>query len=222
MGKNAKITDILPQKNKKRFNIYLDQRFAFGLSAEALVKAGLKIGQEISKKDTKKLRYQDTKNSLYEKVLRFLSYRPRSEKEVRDYADGKLAPRKGKTPAYHRRAEKAKIIDKIISKLKKQGLIDDQEFAEWWAEQRIRFRPKGTIALKIELRKKGLNKEIIEAAIEKIDEIALAKRALQKKLKSFRKLPSEKGRQKIIDFLARRGFPWPVIQKVLAEISQKR
>lgn len=213
----AKITEIRPQKNKKRFNIYLDQKFAFPLSAEELVKSGLEIGQEISEKDIRILRYQDIKNKLYERVLRFLSYRPRSEKEVRDYADRKLVPTKSRGSSARSAgttAENAKIIDEIIGKLKKQELINDQEFAEWWLEQRSRFRPRGKIALKIELKQKGVDREIIEKIInQQVDELALAKKAIKKKVK---------GEQKISQSLARRGFSWETIRKVLAEISKKR
>lgn len=200
----AKITEIKPQKNKKRFNVYLDYKFAFPLSAEELVKSGLEIGQEISEKDIRILRYQDTKNKLYERVLRFLSYRPRSEKEVRDYLQYKRL-KKDNTKG------SKKIIDEIIGKLKKQGLIDDQDFAEWWLGQRSRFRPRGKIALKIELKQKGISQEIIEKIInQKVNELALAKKAIKKKVK---------GKQKISQYLASRGFSWETIRRLLAEIS---
>lgn len=209
----SKITDIRAQKNKKRFNIYLDQKFAFPLSAEELVKSGLEIGQEISEEDIRILRYKDTKGKLYERVLRFLSYRPRSEKEVRDYAEGKLATRK--TPSFAKASEgKQKLVDEVIEKLKKQKLIDDREFARWWLGQRSRFRPRGKIALKIELKRKGVSQEIIEKIInQKVNELVLAKKAIKKKVK---------GEQKITQYLARRGFSWETIRRVLAEISKKR
>lgn len=208
----ARITDIRPQKKKKRFNIYLDQKFAFPLSAEELVKSGLEIGQEISEKDIRILRDKETKNKLYERVLRFLSYRPRSEKEVRDYAEGKI--RSLRAPSFAKASEgKQKIIEEVIGKLKKQGLIDDEEFARWWLEQRSRFRPRGKIALKIELKRKGVSQEIIEKIInQKFDELVLAKKAVKKKVK---------GEQKISQYLARRGFSWETIQKLLAEFKKK-
>ena len=58
----GKITDIKLQKNKKRFNIFVDNKFRFALAAETLVKAGLKIGQEITEEDIRILRYKDIKN----------------------------------------------------------------------------------------------------------------------------------------------------------------
>lgn len=203
------ITSIKPQKNRKRFNIYLDGKFAFALSAEALVKADLKIDQEITEKDVEILRYKDSRDKLYNKALKFLSYRPRSEKEMRDY----LEKKGGDT----------KIVEEITGKLKKQNLVDDYAFTTWWIEQRSRFRPKGKHLLWLELLKKGIKKEIIEDSLfSEKEELDLAKKAARKKVKSYKNLESLEFRQKMTAFLARRGFNWEVIKKVLEEILKKR
>lgn len=85
-----KITKIQPQKKEERFNIYVDGKFAFGLDAETVVKSGLKVGQEISEKEIEKLVFENETNKLMEKALRFLSFRPRSESEVRQYLKKKF------------------------------------------------------------------------------------------------------------------------------------
>lgn len=207
----AKITDIKPQKNKKRFNIYLDNHFGLAVSAESLVKKKLEIGQEISAEEIEKLRNEDLKGKLYERMLRFLSYRPRSEKEMRDYADGKLARRNRRE--VHGITE---IVDEVIERLKKQGLIDDWEFAKWWQEQRLRFQPRGKMALKIELKQKGISEEIIREILEgTVDELKLAKKAIRKKLKKWQKLDSPTLLKKISQYLFSRGFSWEVIKKYL-------
>lgn len=203
------ITSIKPQKNQKRFNIYLDGKFVLALSAEALTKAGLKIDQEISEEDIKRLRYKDIKEKLYNKVLRFLSYRPRSEKEIRDYSKKK--------------SQEAKIIEEIIKKLKKQGLVDDRAFATWWVEQRSRFRPKGRYLIRSELFKKGVKEEIISSSLfSEKEEIDLAKKAARKKIKSYKNLEPLEMRDKMVAFLARRGFNWKIIKKAIDETAKKR
>lgn len=203
------ITSIKPQKNRlpagrhgKRFNVYLDGKFGFAVSAEALAKAELKVDQEISEEDIKRLKYQDTKSKLYDRTLNFLTYRPRSEKEIRDYLKKK--------------GGEVKIIEVIVKKLKKQGLIDDRAFAGWWVEQRSLFRSKGRQLLWLELLKKGVEKEIIESSLfSKKEELDLAKKAAAKKLKSYQNLEPLEFRRKMAAFLARRGFNWGVIKKVL-------
>jgi len=202
------ITQIKPQKNQKRFNIYLDGKFAFALSAEALIKAGLKVNQKISQKKAVRLNEQDNKDKLYEKVLRFLSYRPRSEKEIRDYLKKKNASQK---------TSKA-----IIKKLKKLELIDDRSFALWWIQQRSSFRPRGRRALWFELKQKGIDQEIIKDSLfSDKKELVLAKKAAQKKAKFLKNLESLAFRQKMTGFLARRGFDWETIKKVLEELKKK-
>lgn len=198
----AKITQIKPQKNKKRINIYLDGKFAFPLDADNFLKAGLKIGQRLSEKEIKRLRDEDVKGKLYDKVLKFLSYRPRSEKEIRDY----LEKKGGNT----------EVIKKITRKLKRQKLVDDAAFAAWWIEQRLTFRPRGKKALRMELTQKGINRELAEEVINQmVDELALAEKVVQKKVKAYRKLELLEFREKMTAFLARRGFSWETIKKVL-------
>lgn len=205
----AEITKIKAQKNKKRVNIYLDGRFAFGLDADNFLKAGLKVGQELSEKQVEDLVFKNEFQKLLNRVYRILSLRPRSEKEIKDYLLKKKA-----TP---------KISQKIIEKLKKLGHIDDQAFASWWIEQRSTFRPRGKFGLAMELKQKGIDRTISKKVINgKVDELSLAKKAAQKKLKTYKNLPREDFYQKMSAFLARRGFSWPVIKQVVDELSKKR
>jgi len=140
---------------------------------------------------------QDLKKFL-DKTYRFLSYRPRSQQEIQNYLQKKKAP--------------PKLIDAIISKLKKQKLLDDQAFADWWVDQRRQFRPKGKMALLVELRQKGIDRETAAAAVVDVDETKLAKKALSKKTGSY---------QQLVGFLGRRGFAWSVIKAVLEEAKEK-
>jgi len=203
------VTSIRPQKKRKRFNIYLDGEFAFGVSDKILVKAGLAVNGRISEKEIEKLKKQDQQGGLYDQALRFLSYRPRSEKEVRDYLQKKGGP--------------IGTTEGIISELKRQDLIDDRAFTEWWLEQRKTFRPRGKFALMMELKQKGIDEELIKDALERlIDEASLVKRLIEKRAKNYKNLDQRSFRRKMIGFLARRGFNWPIIQKVLEEMKEKR
>lgn len=197
----AKITRIKAQKNKRRVNIYLDGKFAFGLDADNFLKAGLKIGQELSEKEVENLIFKNEFQKLLDRTLRLISARPRSEKEIIDYLKRKKSP--------------PKLTEKIIKKLKQLNQIDDQTFAAWWVEQRMIFRPKGKIALSMELRQKGVEREVSDKIIaEKVDELPLARKAIEKKLKIYENLSPLEFRQKITGFLARRGFSWQTIKKI--------
>src|SRR5437016_3045700 len=89
---------------------------------------------------------------LIDKALKLLSYRPRSKSEIVN----KLKPISVKNGISE------KIFDQTISDLEKRNLINDEEFAQWWVDQRAEFRHKGKRLLKIELLQKGIENGIIE------------------------------------------------------------
>ena len=199
------ITAIKPQeKRKNRFNVYLDGQFALAISSELLVKEGLKVGQELSPQKTEELVTKDRLGRAQEQIYRFLSYRPRSEKEICDYLGKKKLKDEEK--------------EKIIKKLKEEKLIDDLEFARWFLEQRQTFRPKGSYALRQELRQKGINEKIIDRVLPgKKEELKLAKKALAKAEKKYASFLGREKKEKLMAYLRRRGFPWEAIKKAVDE-----
>lgn len=202
----AEITRIKAQKNKKRVNIYLDGKFAFGLDADNFLRAGLKVGQKLTQKQVDDLVFKNEFQKLLNRAFRLISRRPRSEKEVRDYL--------------RRKKSLPKLIEAVVKKLKKLGQIDDKAFVLWWVEQRSTFRPRGKFGLTMELRQKGVDKEIIKRAVdEKVNELPLAKKIAQKKFKVYKNLPREERYQKMSAFLARRGFSWETIKEVVGALN---
>ncbi len=199
------ITAIKPQeKRKNRFNVYLDGQFALAISSELLVKEGLKVGQELSSQKTEELVTKDRLGRAQEQIYRFLSYRPRSEKEICDDLGKKEL-----------RDEEKK---KIIGRLKEEKLIDDLEFARWFLEQRQTFRPKGSYALRQELRQKGIDQKIIDRILPgKEKELKLAKKALEKAEKKYASFLGREKKEKLMAYLLRRGFSWEVVKKAVDE-----
>lgn len=108
-------------------------------------------------------------------------------------------------------------IKKVLTRLKELKYLDDTAYAKTFIENRIEFRPKGAFMLKRELRKKGIHPDLAERVIEQsdIDEIANAKKALQKKLKTFQNDQPHKQREKAMRFLASRGFNLDAIYKAI-------
>lgn len=212
----AKITRIKSQKNQKRVNIYLDGKFAFGLPAETLVKAGLEVGQELTEKQIEDLIFKNEFQKLLDKTLRLISFRPRSEKEIKNYLKKNFPKRKTVVPSLGRKFE-----EEILSKLKNLGYIDDEKFTQWWLEQRAAFRPRGKFALRAELGQKGISREIIQEVVEEIDEVSLAQKAAAKKMKAYKKLSPREFRRKMSAFLSRQGFSWEVIKTTIDQLGEK-
>ncbi len=219
------ITSIEPQKKKKgRFNIFVDGAFAFGLDAETVVKAGLKVGQEIRKDEIQKLVFENETNKLTEKALKFLSFRPRSARELRTHLRKKFRI----SPArFESRSESGgdlefgilpdEIISSVLDHLKHLGYVDDLEFTKWWVDQRQKHRqPRGRRLIRSELYKKGVAREIIDEALpdDQEGEVKRALKAAQKKLSSY-DLKSWKSKRKMSQYLARRGFDWGIIKQTL-------
>ena len=197
------ITSIKPQKNKKRVNVYLDGKFGFGIDLDNFVKLNLKVGQELTEKEIeeiiKKVEFQKT----LDKLLRFATLRPRSEKEIKDWLI--------------RKKVHESIHSELFNKLKRLDLLDDEKFADWWVEQRQEFSPRAKRILYYELRIKGIKKEIIEEVLDglTLDEEKIAKGLLEKKMYRWKNLEKREQKQKMSEFLARKGFEWEIIKKVL-------
>ena len=197
------ITSIKPQKNNKRLNIYIDNKFAFGLDLDNFVKFHLKVDQELDEKQINKIIKEAEFKKILDKLLNFATLRPRSEKEIKDYLKRKKSPES--------------ITEELFKRLNNLELIDDTEFARWWVEQRQSFSPKTKRVLSNELRIKGIDREIIKEILEEteIDEEKIAKELIIKKMYKWEKLDDKIRRQKISQYLAGRGFDWNIIGKVV-------
>jgi len=200
------ITALKPQKkNRERVNVYLDGRYTFSLTA--IEAATLRRGQFLSDQEIKDLLERDSFQKAYDRALRFLSYRPRSEGEMRRYLQGKRV-----SPA---------IEAEVVERLTLAGLLDDQAFASYWVENRESFKPRGRHALRYELRQKGLGEEIIALALEDIDEEDSAYRALINRAGRIAPLDRGAFRKKLGSFLRRRGFSYEAINAALERAWQE-
>ncbi|HUW21377.1 MAG TPA: RecX family transcriptional regulator [Candidatus Bathyarchaeia archaeon] len=222
-----KITQIKPQKGKFRFNIYLDGKFGFALSAEEAVKSRLKVGQELSENQVADLFFKDKLQNLYDQALRFLSFRPRSEKEIRDYLKKKALNIEFRALGFATESNKIKeeLIKKVVIDLGKQGLVDDYAFAGWWCRQRAQFRPRGKKMVLAELRQKGVEEKLARKAVDELlDEFLIGQELVVRKFKKSHllRIANRRERQKIGVYLSRHGFGWQTIRKVIDSFLKKR
>lgn len=199
-----KITAIQVQKkNPNRVSISLDGQFAFGLSR--IVAAWLNVGQELSEEKIVALQEEDARESAIQKALRFLGYRARSVSEVRENLQKHEIPES--------------VVERTLKRLQETGLLNDQEFAQAWVENRAMFRPRSRRALALELRRKGLDDNVIQQTLEQTaDETSLARDAGRKYLRKVQGLDWPDFRAKMGGFLARRGFSYNVVTPVLREL----
>jgi len=215
-----RITSIEPQKKRKnRFNIFLDGNFAFAADENVLAKYRLRVDKELLPSQIEKLIKENELGKLMDQSLRFLSFRPRSEKEVVDYLIGKISRKEN---IKYSQVKESPLIKQVVVKLKKYKYLDDFEFANWLVRSRIRSKPQGLSRIKFDLKRKGIDNEIIDSIIAKYpDQTVLAKRAIEKKLANWQKLPKGDFKKKIYAYLISRGFNFETIGEVFANLEKK-
>lgn len=194
------ITAIEAQKRgRERFNIFLEGAFAFSLGKEVVEEQGLHLGQVLSDSRIDELMGADMSRRCLDAAVRLLSYRPRSEAEIR----ARLRPR------FER-----ETIERVISQLRARQLIDDAAFAQFWRENRESFRPCSRRFLWMELKRKGVASEVIDEVLEGINEEESAYRAAQRRARTLER-DYETFRRKLGAFLGRRGFSYEVINRTV-------
>ena len=198
-----KITALVVQKrNPNRVNVHLDGEYAFGLAR--IVAVWLRVGQELDEEKLKRLQVEDARERAVQQALLFLSYRARSESEIRQNL------RKHEMPE--------EVIEETLVRLRQDGLANDGQFAQAWVENRSTFRPRSRRMLAMELRQKGLNDEAVSSALEDVDDEPLAYEAAKKRAPRLKALEWTDFRKKLSEFLARRGFSYSVIAPAVTRI----
>lgn len=205
------VTRIVQQKDQNRVSVYLDGKFAFGITLESLMANGLKVSQELSSEQIDSLKNQSNKDKVFARVLQFVTSRPHSEKEVNLWFKKK-------------KVDDPDVIKSVFDRLKKLELVDDEKFAKWWIEQRTVFRPKPKRVLKQELRMKGISDDTFENAFENtetVDDLAIAKKLAEKRWQRLKALPKKERKLKLLQFLAGRGFSYDVAKDAIDELEAK-
>jgi len=205
----AKITALRSGKGRsKQANVSLDGKYAFGLEAEVALKEGLKVGQELSADQIEALKKANNYQRCFDAAARYLSYRPRSEYEMRR-----------QLTKHHFDDD---IIEAVLSKLKEQGLVDDTAFAKFWKENRQSFSPRSQWLTRLELKQKGVPSEIIDQVVSTIDDADNAYRAATGRARSLKMSDYHSFRHRLGEYLRRRGFGYGVISRTIERLWQER
>jgi regulatory protein len=203
----GKITELRQGKrSNKRVNVFVDGRFALALNNEVLIKNKLEVGGELTAVQVTELMGKDVTEKALDVAIRYLGYRPRSEAEIRT----KL----------HGRGFTEDVSNTVITRLKEQGLIDDIAFANFWKDNRETFSPRSSWLTRRELKQKGVSEEVVSQVV---DTEADEDNAYQAALNKVRRLNTDDYnvfRQRLGEYLKRRGFGYGVINKTIAKFWQ--
>lgn len=195
-----KITAIKKQlKNPDRFSVFVDEKYRFSFDQSGLLENKIKIGAEFDSSQIKNLEKKSIENKIFDLAYKKALRRQHSTKEMERYL--------------YKKDLEQDAINLIISRLKKINVLNDQEFAVTYA--RYLAKKYSTIDVKSRLYKKGLPRKTVDYALAniEIDQKDTLEKLVDKKSKQSR----YKDKQKLTEYLLRKGFNYSDIQAVFAK-----
>ncbi|WP_208559639.1 recombination regulator RecX [Marinilactibacillus kalidii] len=204
------ITSIQAQKRQGRYNIFIDEKYAFPVDEELIIRHMLHKGMVVTKEFQETLEEEDVSRKAFQRALNYLSYGMRSEKEVRDDLIEK---------------EFEAYIDEVVEKLKDQRFIDDLEYAKSYVRTSANLNRKGPKVIMNELNRKGIDKLQTEEAMEEYsyeDQFDNAFNLAEKAWKKANQKSQREAIQKTKQFLLQKGYDMDIIQAVITELDTEK
>jgi regulatory protein len=195
------------QNGGGKTKVFLDGQPALTLETEAVVNQGLRVGQELSADELEAMTREGNFYRCLNAATRFLSYRPRSESELKK--------------RLLQRGFQSDSIEAVIARLKEQSLLDDIDFARFWKEDRNTFSPRSRWLIGLELRRKGVPEDIISTVVSDIDDDESAYRAASSRARRLPPADYQAFHRRLGEFLKRRGFSYGVISHTVQRIWQE-
>lgn len=200
------------KKNNNRYNIYFDDNgvaeFAFGVSDDTLVRFALTKGKELSAEEITQIQFDDLVSKSFNASMNYISYRPRSEKEINVYL----------------KADECvdEVIEEVIGRLKKYGYLDDLKFAQAYVRNEMNISGKGPAEIRKVLFEKGINPHLQEEAIKEYPEELQFENAMKWAKKSFKKQKTSyrEAYQKTFQFIINKGFSMEQAKKAITEYDE--
>lgn len=146
---------------------------------------------------------------LFDQMLHFIDYKLRTKKEVIEKLISKKAEQKD--------------IDIVIERLEKINYIDDERYVSLFVQDAIRDL-KGPSYIKFTLKQKGIENNLIIRELEKVDDLVFEENAnvlATRYQKTINNHPANKQKELIMQKLARNGFSYDVMNKVIRNLSFK-
>nr|WP_245627558.1 recombination regulator RecX [Actinomadura oligospora] len=148
----------------------------------------------------------DPEAKAREICLRLLTGSPRTRAQLAD--------------ALRRKDIPDEVAEQVLGRFTDVGLIDDEAFAQMWVQSRHAGRGLGRRALAAELRRRGVDNEIVSEAVEALDSEQEERRAYElvmRKLSATRGVERTKRVRRLVGMLARKGYPPGMAYRVVKE-----
>ena len=190
---NKVITDIRENKTNSRYSIFLDDEFAFSISHTDVLYYKLEIGATVSQDKIDRIKSKAVQNKANSTAQEYLSYKPRTRKEVEDKLRSKEFP--------------DDVIENTLDMLAKYNYIDDTQYAMIYIKNK---KTLGQARLKYELKLRGVEEAVVSQVLEEYfddtDEIYETIANLFYKKLGGDTDPDFKEKKRAFDYVLRRGF----------------
>ncbi len=116
------------------------------------------------------------------------------------------------------------VVECVLDSLKRYGYLDDAEYAMQWRRSRDKRKPRGAFLLRRELRAKGVADDLIDDALDGLDEAGSAYRAGERVAQRWLRngdMSYATFRRKMWDYLGRRGFATGVTRDTANRLWQE-
>lgn len=210
MERIQRITKVERQKRSKhRYNIYLDEEYAFSVHEDIMIKHRLLKNEEVETSRLQEIMLDEERQSAYLKAIKQIGIRPRSMHEVRQ----KLG----------RDGFEEETVNDVIQRLVTEGYLNDLEFAKLFIEHRTLYQKKGRHYIRQELTQKGLSSKQIGRALEELDKESELEGAMALARKQWRttsgEIPDKK--RKTMAYLLRRGYPSSIVHQAVNRVMEE-
>ena len=195
------VTAIVRKRGRRQVDVFVDGELALALGTQLAVERDVRPGRIVSPGELSALAEEEAQRCAMESAVRLLSYRPRSEQELRQ----RLARKSFAQP----------VIQRTLHRLRELGYLDDNAFARFWTESRQASRPRAKRVVAGELRMRGIPREAIEEATAAIEDEEEAYRAAGRRLRLLGGLEYQAFRERLGGFLTRRGFSYDVARRAI-------
>ena len=201
-----KITKL--EKKKRLYLMELDHQQTCYITEDTIVRFMLSRDKVISKEELTEI--QDYAQFSYGKnlALYYLSFKARTEKEVREYLK--------------KYDIDDKIASQVIANLKEDNWVNDHQYAYTIINANQLSGDKGPYLLTQKLAQKGIPKSTIEDVLKDFDLTEVAQRTAEKLLRKYEgKLPARALQDKIIQNLTNKGFSYPDAKNAFDELDSQ-
>ncbi len=204
------ITDITPRGSggRRERKVTIDGERTLTITEETFIRFGLFDGQAMDPERLQEVELADGVSRAMTEAHRLIDHRMRTRRELAVRLRSKGRP--------------DEVIDQVLDRLEHAGLIDDGRFARLWIDERLRRRPAGLSLLRRELRQKGIDAEVVDAALEESasreGESERAYEALRRQSHRYARLDRDAAHRRMVAFLGRRGFGQAVIYQVVHRV----